>query len=280
MVDSECEENIELQELDEFEAYKYRATSPSRRMMMRHSPDPEVKGQRSPHDISPDSARGVPVSPRVRHRSPHRHDLIANEGDPETGEPREEDALLRKGPPTPSPKLGRPKLERQSNVIRLGRSYSCRPRVHPKKLGDVGQHFKGSRGRIQSLVNNLNDSKGRMNSLTGEFSDSRGRISSLVGEINDLTRHGSLTGSIKLEGGGEIYRVRSFTIHSKGFINRGDSFKIRSPSCRRSLIRKRQDSIVSLTGFPLRLGMDDEDEEELELSGVRRPGYLGQGQGK
>ena len=81
----------------------------------------------------------------------------------------------------------------------------------------------------------------------------RDRINSLVGELNALSRHGSLTGSsaitpnVVYEEGVEIYRVRSFTTTHKGFFNRGDSFKIRSPACRRSMIRHRQDSIATLS---------------------------------
>ena len=78
----------------------------------------------------------------------------------------------------------------------------------------------------------------------------RDRIHSLVGELNAISRHGSLTGTttpnVVFEDGVEIYRVRSFTMTSKGIINRGDSFKIRSPACRRSLIKHRQDSRATL----------------------------------
>ncbi len=130
-------------------------------------------------------------------------------------------------PPSFSPNVDR-------SHFKLGRSHSCKPRVRPRG-SDAGYSLKNARSRTHSLVTELND-------------------------LKDLSRHGSISSTTRLEDGGEIYRVRSFTTHHRGFINRGDSFKFRSRSARNSLIRKRQDSIISITGLPLNLGLEADIE--------------------
>ncbi len=130
-------------------------------------------------------------------------------------------------PPSFSPNVDR-------SHLKLGRSHSCKPRVRPRG-SDAGYSLKSARSRTHSLVTELND-------------------------LKDLSRHGSISSTTRLEDGGEIYRVRSFTTHHRGFINRGDSFKFRSRSARNSLIRKRQDSIISITGLPLNLGLEGDLE--------------------
>ena len=204
------ESEPETIELDEFEQFRFHAHSPSHMMGKPLDPIDSME-----EGLTPDPAKVNLFAPLPSH-SPKSFHSDLNDGD------GEEDMLLRKEISPPSPI--RPHLERNNH--RLGRSYSCRPRVRPRRVSEESSAFRGSRGRIHSLVTELN-------------------------EIKDISRHGSITSTTRLEGGGEIYRVRSFTIHHKGFINRGDSFKIRSPSCRRSLIRRRRDSIQSLTGMPL-----------------------------
>ena len=208
MMDSEAEENIEL---DEFEAFKFRACSP--RLISRQL-------ERLDSEEDPTETRtSLPNFTSNKHG--------------ENGSQGEKDSLLTKPAPRAlSPnrlkfdRLGSGGIPGRPDNFRLGRSLSCKPRSKPKRVEGVSP----MRGRD--------------------------RINSLVGELNALSRHGSLTGSgaitpnVVYEEGVEIYRVRSFTTTHKGFLNRGDSFKIRSPACRRSMIRHRQDSIATLNLAP------------------------------
>ena len=208
MMESEAEENIEL---DEFEAFKFRACSPRLACKQLERLDSEEEL---------DSGTSLP------NFSPRKHDGGQEDGD-QASQGGEKDTLLKRPvPKVPSPnilkfdRLGSGHISPRPDNFRLGRSLSCRPRSIPKRVEGVSP----MRGRD--------------------------RIHSLVGELNAISRHGSLTGTttpnVVFEDGVEIYRVRSFTMTSKGIINRGDSFKIRSPACRRSLIKHRQDSRATL----------------------------------
>ncbi len=225
-MESEAEEAIEM---DEFEAFKFRACSPrlACKKLDRLDSEEEYDTRSSLPSFVSNKHDGLPAS--------------TASGDGASGHPR---------PRLPSPsrlkfdRLGSGHMSsassRSGDNFRLGRSLSCRPRAKPKKVEGVSP----MRGRD--------------------------RIHSLVGELNALSRHGSLTGTpnVIFESGVEIYRVRSFTMTHKGIINRGDSFKIRSPACRRSLIKHRQDSRATLnisTTFALNVeGGQDEDGEEEE----------------
>ena len=206
-MENEAEENIEL---DEFEAFKFRACSPRLACKQLERLDSEEEL---------DSETSLP------NFSPRKH--IGQEDGDQTSQGGEKDTLLKRPVPrVPSPnrlkfdRLGSGHISPRPDNFRLGRSLSCRPRSRPKRVEGVSP----MRGRD--------------------------RIHSLVGELNAISRHGSLTGTttpnVVFEDGVEIYRVRSFTMTSKGIINRGDSFKIRSPACRRSLIKHRQDSRATL----------------------------------
>ena len=206
-MDSEAEENIEL---DEFETFKFRACSP--RLVCKQL-------DRLDSEEEYDTRSSLP---NFVSRKNHGEDSEqASHGERDT-------LLTRPTPRAPSPsrlkfdRLGSGHIPSRPDNFRLGRSLSCRPRSKPKRVEGVSP----MRGRD--------------------------RINSLVGELTALSRHGSLTGTgaitpnVVFEEGVEIYRVRSFTTTHKGFLNRGDSFKIRSPACRRSMIRHRQDSRATL----------------------------------
>lgn len=250
-MESEAEENIEL---DEFDTFKFRACSPRLvpKQLDRLDSEEEYDTRSSLPNFSSKKRDG---------------------DDSDQASTGERDSLLsRPTPRIPSPnRLKFDRLGGSGNIspgarpdnFRLGRSLSCRPRSRPKRVEGVSP----MRGRD--------------------------RIHSLVGELNAISRHGSLTGqttpNVVFQNGVEIYRVRSFTMSCKGFINRGDSFKIRSPACRRSLIKHRQDSRATLvlsqnfalssvegdllsradtdeTGLPLEPEEDiaEEDDDDLE----------------
>ena len=207
MMDSEAEETIEL---DEFEAFKFRACSP--RLVCKQL-------DRLDSEEEYDTRSSLPSFSSRKNDSGQEDSDQASQGEKDT-------LLSRPTPRQPLPnrlkfdRLGSGHISPRPDNFRLGRSLSCRPRSRPKRVEGVSP----MRGRD--------------------------RIHSLVGELNAISRHGSLTGTttpnVVFENGVEIYRVRSFTMTSRGIINRGDSFKIRSPACRRSLIKHRQDSRATL----------------------------------
>ncbi len=204
-------------ELDEFEIFKSRAYSKKK-----------VR-----------STRSVPVCPRpcsievwsTADMTPHErlslreltsatcHEEIKEDGDSEHSQ-KEDETLLHKPavsplrPPRIDRKLHSPGIDRRKlTPCRLGRSYSCKPRP------------------TRPPVN---------------LDPKRARINSLAGSACEVTRHSSLTnpGAInRVQSEFEIYRVRSFSISTKGIINRGDSFKIRSPLVRRPLLQESHEYI-------------------------------------
>lgn len=140
----------------------------------------------------------------------------------------------RRKPPHDNQYLGLQGLG--AGPCRLGRSYSCRPRSnrpHPP----------------------------------AERSASRPRINSLAGSTTEVVRHSSLTSQNALLPNYdefEIYRVRSFCTNQKGIINRGDSFKIRSPMVRRPLLVSHENlgsSALSEMSGSVAEGMDDKPED-------------------
>ncbi len=229
MMESEAEENIEL---DEFETFKFRACSPRLACKQLERLDSEEEYQ---------SKSSLPS-------------FSSGKTSDQQEESGEKDALLKKPVPrVPSPsrlkfeRLGGRNAATRPDNFRLGRSLSCKPRARPKRVEGVSP----MRGRD--------------------------RIHSLVGELNAISRHGSLTGTttpnVVFESGVEIYRVRSFTMTPKGYINRGDSFKIRSPACRRSLIKHRQDSRATLV-LSQNFAMSSVDGEAPSMADTEETGLI------
>ena len=141
MMDSEAGENVEL---DEFEAFKFRACSP---MLVCKQLD------RLDSEEEYDTRSSLP------NFSSHKN----NQG--------ERDTLLKRPVPrlaSPSrlkfDRLGSGHIPPRPDHFRLGRSLSCRPRSRPKRVEGVSP-MRG-RDRIHSLVGELN-AISRHGSLTG-----------------------------------------------------------------------------------------------------------------
>ena len=201
-------------ELDEFEIFRSRAYSKKRTGSTKNVP---YRGSRRLLQPRPTSSASLPE---------HRERAEGSERGyrDDTGSVvsfKEDEILLKKPTNTHKPQVDRLcsspiDFNRRLSPSRLGRSYSCRPRsTKPRVKIDV--------------------------------SSSRPRINSLA-EATEVLRQRSLSSQNPLareSGEFQIYRVRSFTTTAKGIVNRGDSFKVRSPLCRRPLLAGSNDDLAS-----------------------------------
>lgn len=215
----------EVIELDEFEIFRSRAFSKRRqdstKNVVRRGSKRLLQGKGGPPPVR--SATDLTGSSRGLAGS--RAEIITEiKEDADSGGSVKEDESLIKDSSDLLSKLKVDRIysspiefrHRQLSPSRLGRSYSCRPR--------------GTRPQVRNDV-----------------SSSRPRINSLA-EATEVLRHSSLTSQYALARDSsefQIYRVRSFTLTAKGIVNRGDSFKVRSPLCRRPLLAGSNEDLAS-----------------------------------
>ena len=115
----------------------------------------------------------------------------------------------------------------------IGRSQTCKNKSYTNKLDGLSP----CRPRFQSMVEGMG--------VLSRFNT----LASIQGlnALNQITNFAqSNLQSMELEDGTEIYRVRSFTTTNKGIVNCGDSYKLRSPETKQSLLKRRQDSAGTL----------------------------------